>query len=261
MTLSVALMQPAFLPWQGFFALAASVDVLVFLDDFQYSRQSWQQRNRLFTGRDTVGWITVPVERHAGRDGFPGLHEARPRLDALRGKFLATLRQSYARAPHLDEWLPVVEAWLMAEHASLAELNMAFARQVMTRLGIAPRIELSSRLGHEGRRSAAVDALLRRVGATRYHAARGSFGYMRQDGLFPRAGLQVVFQDFVPAPHAQLHAQEFVPYLSVLDALLNVGARGTAALLQAGARPFTNWDELAAADEARPEPLPEADEA
>src|ERR671937_2602991 len=55
----VALMQPTFLPWQGFFALVAFADVFVFLDDFQFQRHSFHQRNRLRVGDGTDAWVTV----------------------------------------------------------------------------------------------------------------------------------------------------------------------------------------------------------
>ncbi|MGQ0553122.1 MAG: WbqC family protein [Planctomycetota bacterium] len=248
--MKLAMMQPTFLPWQGFFALAASADTFLLLDDFQFSRQSWQQRNRLFTGREAVGWFTVPVDRHAGAGtgagagAWPTLREARPMLDPFRKKFLATLRQSYARAPHTADVLGRVEAWIGREYESLAALNIAFIEDVLALLEIRTRVLLASQVGHAGTRSAVVDDLLRRTGATTYLAARGSFGYMREDGVFPRAGLELRFQHFAPQPYAQVQSQAFVPYLAVLDALLQVGPAATRALIEQGQRPFQSWEEL-----------------
>ena len=61
--MKVAMMQPTFLPWQGYFELIYQADCFIFLDDFQFSVQSYHQRNRLFVNRDQVGWYTVPVKK------------------------------------------------------------------------------------------------------------------------------------------------------------------------------------------------------
>ncbi len=58
-------MQPAFLPWQGFFGLVAAADVFVLLDDFQFQRHSFHQRNRVRAADGTEAWITLPVAHPA----------------------------------------------------------------------------------------------------------------------------------------------------------------------------------------------------
>ena len=62
-----AIMQPTFLPWCGYFALMASVDLFVFLDDVQFDKRSWQQRNRIKTPQGVI-WLTVPVLTKGRRD-------------------------------------------------------------------------------------------------------------------------------------------------------------------------------------------------
>ena len=242
--LRVAMMQPTFLPWQGFFGLVAAADAFVFLDDFQFSRQSWQQRNRIFVAREKADWVTVPVDRSQRGGEWPTLLETRPVLGEFRRKFLATVRQSYAKSEHRAAIEPEIEAWLAPEWASLAEMNMDFIRRASGWLGLRAKFLRSSELGHDGKRSEAVIDLLRRAGATTYLAARGSFGYMRDDGLFPAAGIETVFQCFEPAPYPQRHSAAFVPYLSVLDALLQVGCTETQRLVDAGTRPFVPWNDM-----------------
>ena len=73
----VALMQPAFLPWQGYFGLVAAADVFVLLDDFQFQRHSFHQRNRIRAADGAETWISLPVAHP--RDGeFPTLADAAP---------------------------------------------------------------------------------------------------------------------------------------------------------------------------------------
>lgn len=240
----VSLVQPAFLPWQGLFGLIAKADEVVFLDDFQFSRQSWQQRNRLFVGPELVGWITVPVDRHQGRTGWPTLLEARPLLDGFRRRFISTLTQTYGRTGFRAPILDAVTAWISNDWPSLAGLNIAFIQFVAEALQIRPRFHRSSEIGHSGKRSAAVLDLLRRTGAKTYLSARGSFSYMRDDGVFPVEGIAVRFQSYEPEPYPQRHSPSFVPYLSVVDGLLQVGPEMTREVIERSQRPSLRWVEM-----------------
>ena len=69
---------------------------------------------------------------------------------------------------------------------------------------------------------------------------------MSQDGVFPVTGIEVVFQQYEQVPYSQNHSNEFVPYLSVLDALLNLGFELTADLIIKGAKPPLTWQEMQA---------------
>ena len=85
---------------------------------------------------------------------------------------------------------------------------------------------------------------------TNIAVARGSFGYMQADGLFPVEGLAVLFQAYVPRPYPQWAATgEFVPYLSVLDAMFNIGPEETLKLIVAGTSRWRSWDEMLAPGE------------
>jgi hypothetical protein len=234
-------MQPTFLPWQGYFGLVAAADVFVALDDFQFQRHSFQQRNRLRQADGTETWISLPVGHP--RDGeFPTLGQAAPIVDAKwRRRLKATLDQSYGRAPHHGALRGPIDEWIDTPFASVADMNIAFVTLVAGLLGFEPQWRRSSEIGSEGQRSARVLDLLRRTGARTYLCARGSFEYMIEDGLFPVDDIEVVFQDFEPARYAQRRADDFVSHLSVLDALFEVGADETRALVLAGQRAWTPW--------------------
>ena len=65
----VAIMQPTFLPWIGYFALIHEVDTFVFLDSVQFAKRSWQQRNQIKTASGAQ-WITMPVASSGLREQF-----------------------------------------------------------------------------------------------------------------------------------------------------------------------------------------------
>ena len=90
--------------------------------------------------------------------------------------------------------------------------------------------------------SARLADLLNRVGAKRYLAAAGS-DYMTQDEVFPLAEVETCFQDYEPVEYPQLGADQFVPYLSVLDLLLHAGPGRALSVIRAGSGPFIAWDD------------------
>lgn len=240
----VAMMQPSFLPWQGFFELVLRSDTFILLDDFQFSNQSYHQRNRLFVAPGTTDWWTVPV--HKAQASKTPLNAVRIDERApWRRKMLKRLEANYARAPFFCEIEPHIAAWLARETPSLAELNIGFIEMVLRMFGWERRLLRSSAFPSEAVRSERVACLLRAVGATGYLSARGSFGYMHEDGLFPLPDIDAKFQDVAAQPYRQVGSPaQFVPCLSVLDALFNVGPRETARLVGAGTSRWSDWQAM-----------------
>jgi hypothetical protein len=239
----VAMMQPSFLPWQGFFELVWRSETFILLDDFQFSNQSYHQRNRLFVAPGAVDWWTVPVHK-AQASKMP---LTRVRIDdsgPWRKKMLRRLQANYARTPFFDVVYPEIEAWLAAPAESLAELNIGFIELVLRLFGWQRQLHRSSAFPSDAVRSQRVVALLREFDATVYLAARGSFGYMQEDGVFPVPGLDVQFQDFAAQPYRQAGNPARFEVLSVLDALLNIGPHETAALVAAGTPQWRGWQEM-----------------
>jgi WbqC-like protein family len=240
---AVALMQPTFLPWAGYFALIDASDVFVFLDDFQFRRRSWHHRNRLFAAPGEAAWLTVPAA-HTGSDKRASINEVAPVLDwGFRKTFRGMVQQAYSRSDHLQELMPPLNRWIEADWASLADLNIAFIELALRLLGIQTGTLRSSEMGSTGHRSARLADLLSRLGARRYLAAAGSREYMTEDGVFPLTEIETYFQDYQPAPYPQVGTDRFVPYLSVLDLLLQVGPDRALGVIRAGSRPFCPWND------------------
>ena len=241
--MKVAMMQPAFLPWQGFFALIYHAEVFVVLDDFQFSVQSYHQRNRMFIAPGQVGWYTVPVEKQASFK-MP-LNQTRiDESGPWRKKMIRRIQQNYGKTPFYGEIFPWVESWLGEQAETLAAQNVAFIRWVMGMFGWKRDLRFSSSCPSEETRSHRVLELLRWCDASRYYSAHGSFGYMQEDGVFPVPEIELKYQEFTPHPYSQAGSPDtFTPDLSVLDALFNIGATQTAQLIVEASGHWLNWDE------------------
>ncbi len=245
--MKVAMMQPAFLPWAGFFGLVSACDRFVFGDDYQYSAGSFHQRNLLFRNVDEQEWIIVPMQRKRSK-GLP-LNKAQIAEEPpWREKTWKRIGNAYRGAPFFAQVAPPVERWLLTPAGSLAEQNMNFIRIACELMGLKREFRLSSQRNTGLPRSGRVVDLLRWYEASVYLCARGSFNYMYNDGVFPVEGIEVLFQNFQPPAYPQTAAREkFVPYLSVLDMLFNVGPATARELIESHSTNWLTWDEMVAA--------------
>jgi hypothetical protein len=234
----VAIAQPTFLPWLGWFDLADQVELLIVLDDVSFSKQSWQQRNRIRTAGGLI-YLTLPV-RTAGRLG-QRIADVELTGDAPIEKILRTIQQNYSRAAYFSRYFDDFAAVLRESAAPgmLARLNVDIIGWLAGQLGIAtPRIH-ASELAVDGKRGALVAKLCERVGATRYVSPAGAEDYLLEDRVeFESRGIAVELQVYEHPVYRQCF-QPFVPYASALDLLLNEGD-AAAQILRSGRRPARN---------------------
>ena len=165
------------------------------------------------------------LPRRAHRSGDAGR-----RHRAWRDKIAETIRASYRHAPSFDEAYEDVDDLLRVPTDRLGELNEAGIRKVAVALGLDPdKLVRQSDLGVGGTGTALLVALCDAVGANTYLTGDGAGEYLSKDA-FAAVGIDVVDQRFAPPRYPQL-AADFVPGLSVVDAVMNCGWRGTADLL------------------------------
>jgi hypothetical protein len=228
---TLVVLQPSYLPWLGFFDQVRRADVFVFYDDVQFDKHGWRNRNRVKTARGPL-WLTVPV-RHSGRAG--------PRLDQVEvdtrtpwaRKHLRTIREAYAQAPFLDRYLPQLADVLERDWTLLAELDITLSHLMCTWFGVETTMYRSSQLDIGGTRNGRLLALCRHFAVDRYLSGVAAQGYL-DVGAFNDAGVMVEWQDFAHPRYPQLHG-DFVPFMSAIDCVFNVG-EGCAALLESTSR-------------------------
>jgi WbqC-like protein family len=221
---TVAIMQPTYLPWAGYFGLIANADLFLLLDDVQFVRCSWQCRNRVLVGGQPH-FLTVPT---TGPHGLR-INEVPVVENGFRKKQMRLLEQTYGKHPHGPEMLSVVLPVLNGQQTHLVELTVTLIARIAAALGIlTPQLRTSS-LPVLGKRSERVLQLLRSAEATRYVSAAGAREYIEEDGVLGGSGIQVEFQDFTAAPYPQKGTLEFVSHLSIVDVAANLGWAGARA--------------------------------
>ena len=217
----VVVLQPSYLPWRGYFHQMWLADTFVFLDDVQYDKHSWRNRNRL-KGSGGSFWITVPVRIPAWPPP-PILGVEIDNASPWRRKHRDSIHQSYARAPEAPHYLPLIDELYSREWTHLVDLDITTTTELARLLGIRTRCIRSSELNAPGTRTERLVNLCRALGATRYLSGPSARDYL-DESRFADAGVEVEWMDYAYPPHPQLHG-DFDPFVSVVDLLMNCGSK------------------------------------
>jgi hypothetical protein len=173
-------------------------------------------------------WVTAPVDR--SYHGTRRIDQMQIADDGLwRQKTAKTLGTVYGRAPYFDDVMEVVGGIVGNEESLLSRYNERGVRELSALMGIDTPLVRSSELSAQGNGTDLLIALVQEVGGRAYLAGGGAAGY-QEDDKFARAGLEVVYQRFTSPAYAQPGDGD-VRGLSVADALMNVGASATRALI------------------------------
>lgn len=223
----VAIHQPNYLPWLGYFHKIAKVDVFVFLDDVQFSKGSYTNRVQVLSPTGPK-WLSVPIKLSFGQ-AIDQIGFARSDWKSTHAE---TLRNYYRRAPGFAEVWPVFgEILRNAPTGDLAAANCWLVSQIALRLGLKCEFQRSSGLSLS---SASDDRLIDIVAAlgrnTIYYSGRGAANY-QDPQKFSAAGLGFAYSTYRPPAYPQFNSGTHISGLSITDALFNLGWEATARLL------------------------------
>jgi hypothetical protein len=213
----VAIHQPQYLPWLGYLDKIDRADIFVILDNVQFKKNEWQNRNRIRTPQGWQ-WLTVPVlHRFGQRIAEVQINPA----EDWAAKHLRALEMHYARAPHREPYLQGLRALYGRRWDSLAGLNLAVIRWLMEAFGIATPLRLASAMTLREEPTDRLIDICRAVGGTRYLAGAGADGYM-DVARFEASGITLERQAFRHPVYRQCY-EPFVPGLSAIDFLFACG--------------------------------------
>jgi len=227
----VAIHQPNFFPWLGYFDKIARADVFVFLDHVQFQKKggNYANRVRMFSGGEQTTWVTAPVVR--SESGVRRIDEVE--LDPAqpwRQKIRKTIENTYRRAPRFEEVWPAIAELVENPTGSLAEYNITAVRRIAEAIGLdRTKFATSSSLEPAGEATEMLVGITKALEGTVYLAGGGAEGY-QDDALFEAAGIEPRRQRFEHPRYGQLSAEP-VDGLSVIDALMSLGFAGTGELL------------------------------
>jgi hypothetical protein len=220
LSMKCAIMQPTYLPWAGYFNLIAEADVFIFLDDVQYERSSWQNRNRVLVNGQPH-WLTIPAERTTLSQIIRDVQI--DDTSVWRKKHMRLLEQTYGKHPHGADMLEAVQPIGDTRLAHLAELTITLILQLCERLKLKKRFARTSELSIDAPRSQRLIQICQHVQCDEYLSPVGAARYLEKDGAFKDAPVRLRFQDFTPAVYPQARQNDFVSHLSIVDVVANLG--------------------------------------
>jgi hypothetical protein len=212
----VAIMQPYFLPYIGYFQLIASVDQFIVYDNIKYTKKGWINRNRMLqNGKDVMFSLPLKSDSDALEIG-----ERELAADFKRDKLLNQIKGAYGRAPYFGQTFPLIERIVAFEEANLFRYLHHSIVRTCAHLGIRTEISISSgiAINHGAKSQDKVLALCAATGASTYVNAIGGVDLYSRE-TFREFGIELKFIRSLPFEYPQSGAP-FVPWLSIVDVMM-----------------------------------------
>lgn len=223
----VSIHQPQYLPWLGYFDKISKSDVFVFLDNVQFKKNEWQNRNRIKTAQGWQ-WLTVPV-----------IHKFSQKICEVKinntvswkKKHLQALITSYSRAPFFKEHIPFFEQTYLQEWQRLVDINIHIILYLARAFGLDGKklVRASAYVFRDEPTERLID-ICKNFGGNVYLSGKDGGKYLNLT-LFEKEHIQVIFQDYRHPRYPQLYG-DFEPYLSAIDLLFNSGPESLSIMKQ-----------------------------
>ena len=213
---TLLIIQPSYIPWIGFFSMINLADTVIFLDDVQFDKNGWRNRNRV---RNLEGplWLSIPIKQSNLMDKM--INEVKIVDDSLwKKKHIQTLKLNYPDAnPKL-----LVRIIEIIENASnsLIELNLSLIYFISNYLNIEMKSSLSSSYPVNKDQNMRLVELCKCTNSNTYLSGPAARSYINVE-IFKFADITVNWFEFDEKKQYPQRGLEFIPYLSILDLMLN----------------------------------------
>jgi len=214
-------MQPTYLPWAGYFNLMIKSDIFIILDDVQFEKQSWQNRNRILqNGKEVV--LSIPLQSMLK---ITKIMDVKVHNNKWKKKHYQSIVQSYAKSKYKDELLMLIEPVYDLKSEYLIDYTIFFIERIIHCLELNVKVVRSSSIKVNSTRSQRLIDICLQVGVTDYLSPEGSRDYLEEDGLIPNDLLNLEYQTFIAREYSQINSLDFISHLSVIDIIANMGIK------------------------------------
>lgn len=218
--MTLAVHQPNFLPWVGYFSKMAASDVFVLLDEVQFPRGKTVANQAKLRGPNGYMEAVAPVSIPKGKEGKASYRELGLSGGKWRKKLLKTLEMGYGKEPYFQELFPVLEELLQSE--DFCEMNLAFIHRVRDMLGLSTKLyRLSAIEGVAEEKQERIFDLCDRLGAERYLSGKGAAKY-NDPARFQGRGIELTYTS-KPQFDDPIMNEAVEEGLSIMDPLFRIG--------------------------------------
>lgn len=228
----VAIHQPNFFPWLGFFNKIALADTFILLDDVQFPKKGgvWTNRVMLLIAGEPK-WVTASIDRNF--HGTRNINEMNfISNDLWRIKMIKSIESNYKKHPYYTHVMDSLYNLINNSEANIAVYNAHAIKVIAEKIGIKVcKIMNSSGIIKTGTSNELLIRLTKSLGGNTYLCGGGADGY-QDESIFKEHGVILKYQEFKHPVYPQFKHETFTPGLSVIDPLMNVGFEGTAELIR-----------------------------
>ena len=224
----VSIHQPHYLAWLPYLGKIMHSDCFVLLDDVEFTRNGFQNRNRIKTAQGPLV-LTVPVKQKLSQK----ILQVEVPDDGWRKKHWTTLQQAYAKAPFFAAYREPLQSFFAQPWPNLADPTCAMLEWLLEALGGGIRVVRSSSLGIETSSTQRLVDIVRAVGGTSYLSGAHALQAYLDPAIFQANHLPLELFDFSCPVYTQTFG-DFVPNLAALDALFQVGPETARELARQG---------------------------
>ena len=225
---TIAIHQPNYIPWLGYFYKIVNSDIFVFLDDAQFSKNSYTNRVQIFGKDEKIRWLTVPVSNRLGQS----INEVLPSTIDWKSRHIDSLYGLYSKAKNFKYvWDDIQEIYDAVDTSdSISRINSILIIKISNILGIHTDFQYSSQLNAKGVGEDRLISIVSSISSSGFYlSGSGGKKYQNQES-FINAGLGLKYTDF-SHPNYYQWSSLFQPGLSIFDPIFHLGWDKTSALL------------------------------
>ena len=226
----LSILQPVYLPWLGYFEQIAYSNHFVLLDDVQYTRHDWRNRNRIKTSNGTI-WLTVPVKKHP-RDILINEVEIDYSKNWIR-KHLGSIEFNYKMCTYFRPLFNDISEILEHKFNRLIDLDYKLIKlfcaylDINSTISFSSDIQLPESIQDKSNNDKIINKNTRIIEICNYHNASYLYDGAKSAEFidkerFRNSGINVIFQNYQHHNYPQVHG-DFISHLSIVDLIMNTG--------------------------------------
>ena len=214
----VSVHQPNFFPWLGFFYKIKKSDIFVVLDHVQFTPKSYINRVKILINRNPE-WITIPVVKGRKSILFTEICE----FKNWRNKLNGTINHAFSKSPKFTDYIDSISKLIHNNSHSLYDFNFEIIKYFLENLQIKVKVFRSSQIiKNKSKGSEMITQICKYCNATTYLSGDGSTDY-EDKTKYVKNDIKYLMTNFKPRSYNQFNSSTFIPGLSILDALFNLG--------------------------------------
>ncbi|MFH1824889.1 MAG: WbqC family protein [Candidatus Firestonebacteria bacterium] len=224
----ISVHQPQYLPWIGYINKIVKSDAFVFLDNVQYKKREFQNKNKIRTKEGFI-WLTVPVSTKNKYIQKIKDVEIDNTVD-WKKKHWKSIEINYSKAKYFREHENYLRALYSREWNKLSELNIEIIKYILKYLEIKIPLYYESELDIHGEKTERIINICKKLNSDIYLSGIGANDYLIEEE-FQRANVKLIYQDFKHPEYKQIYPN-FVSHLTVFDLLFNYGKESKEIILK-----------------------------